>query len=60
MYFQHMEYLYFLVSDDELSFSSLEFNEFCKVNRIKHLKIAPYHLSSNGAAACSVKILKQN
>ena len=49
---------YFLVSDNEPSFSSQEFNEFCKVNRIKHLKIAPYHPSSNGAAECSVQIFK--
>ena len=49
---------YFLVSDNEPSFSSQEFNEFCKVNRIKHLKIAPYHPSSNGAAEHSVQTFK--
>ena len=49
---------YFLVSDNEPSFSSQEFNEFCKVNRIKHLKIAPYHPSSNGAAERSVQTFK--
>ena len=48
---------YFLVSDNGSSFSRQEFNEFCKVNRIKHLKIAPYHPSSNGAAECSAQIL---
>ena len=60
MYFQHMEYIpYFLSSDNGPSFSSQEFNEFCKVNGIKHLKIAPYHPSSNGAAERSVQILNQ-
>ena len=49
---------YFLVSDNEPSYSSQEFNEFCKVNRIKHLKIAPYHPSSNGAAERSVQTFK--
>ena len=34
---------YFPVSDNGPSLSSQKFNEFCKVNGIKHLKIAPYH-----------------
>ena len=50
---------YFLVSDNGSSFSRQEFNEFCKVKGIKHLKIAPYHPSSNGAAERSVQILNQ-
>ena len=49
---------YFLVSDNRPSFSGQKFNEFCKVNRIKHLKIAPYHPSSNGAAERSVQTFK--
>ena len=34
------------------------FNQFCKVNGIKHLKLAPYHPSSNGAAERSVQAFK--
>ena len=49
---------YFLVIDNGPLFSSQEFNEFCKVNGIKHLKIAPYHPSSNEAAERSVQIFK--
>ena len=49
---------YFLVRDNGSSFSRQEFNEFCKVKGIKHLKIAPYHPSSNGAAERSVQTFK--
>ena len=49
---------YFLVRDNGSSFSRQEFNEFCKVKGIKHLKIAPYHPSSNGAAEHSVQTFK--
>ena len=43
---------YFMVSDNGPSLASQEFNTFCKLNGIKHLTIAPYHTSSNGAAEC--------
>ena len=39
---------YFIVSDNGPSLESQKFNTFCKLNEIKHLTIAPYHLSSNG------------
>ena len=32
---------YFIVSENGPSLASQEFNTFCKLNRIKHLKIAP-------------------
>ena len=41
---------YFIVSDNGPSLANQEFNTFCKLNGIKHLTIAPYHPSSNGAA----------
>ena len=41
---------YFIVSDNGPSLANQEFNTFCKLTGIKHLMIAPYHPSSNGAA----------
>ena len=49
---------YFIVSDNRPSLASQEFNTFCKLNGIKHLTLAPYHPSSNGAAECSVQTFK--
>ena len=49
---------YFLVRDNGPSFLSQEFDVFCKLNGIKHLKISPYHPSSNGAAKRSVQTFK--
>ena len=49
---------YFLVSDNRPSFSSQEFDVFCKLNGIKHLKISPYQSSSNGAAKRFVQTFK--
>ena len=56
--FSTHEIPYFLVSDNGPWFSSQKFNEFCKVNGIRHLKIAPYHPSPNGAAERSVQTFK--
>ena len=47
---------YFIVSENGLV--SEEFKKFCKLNGIKHLTIAPYHPSSNGAAERSVQTFK--
>ena len=34
---------YFIVSNDECSFSSQEFNNFCRLENIKHLTIVPHY-----------------
>ena len=47
---------YFIVSDNAALLASQEFNNFCKLNGIKHLTIAPYHPSSNGAAVKRLKL----
>ena len=49
---------YFIVSDNGPSLVSEEFKKFFKLNGIKHLTIAPYHPSSNGAAERSVQTFK--
>ena len=49
---------YFIVSDNGPSLVSEEFKKNCKLNGIKHLTIAPYHPSSNGAAECSGQTFK--
>ena len=49
---------YFIVSDNGPSPASQEFNTFCKLNGVKHLPIAPYHPSSNGAAERLVQTFK--
>ena len=33
---------------------------FLKVNGVKHIKCAPYHLASNGAAERMVQTMKQS
>ena len=39
-----------VVSDNGTQFTSEEFSQFMKANRIKHIRTAPYHPSSNGQA----------
>lgn len=48
-----------LVSDNGPQFSSREFAEFTKRNRIKHILVAPYHPRSNGQAERFVQAFKQ-
>ena len=49
-----------LVSDNGPQFVSSEFFEFCKSNRIKYYRVAPYHLASNGLAEHMVQSFKQS
>ena len=48
-----------LVSDNGPQFTSEEFASFLKGNVIKHIRSAPYHPSSNGAAECFVRTFKR-
>lgn len=47
-----------IVSDNGRQFISREFTNFCGINKIKLMTIAPYHPQSNGAAENSVKTVK--
>lgn len=47
-----------IVSDNGPQLTSAIFEKFCEKNGIKHLTIAPYHPSSNGAAENAVKSIK--
>ena len=48
-----------LVSDNGPQFISEQFAEFMAVNGIKHIRTAPYHPSSNGAAERLVQTIKR-
>ena len=47
-----------IVSDNGTQFTSDEFAQFIEWNRIKHIRSAPYHPSSNGLAERFVQTLK--
>ena len=47
-----------LVSDNGTCFTSSDFSEFTSRNGIKHLRIAPYHPSSNGQTEKVVQTFK--
>ena len=48
-----------LISDNGPQFSSAKFAEFCKVNGIKHFRVALHHPVSNGLAEHMVQTFKQ-
>ena len=48
-----------LISDNGPQFMSEEFQHFLKLNRVKQIRSAPYHPSSNGAMEKLVRIIKQ-
>ena len=47
-----------IVSDNGSQFISSEFQQFCKMNGIRHILVAAYHPKSNGLAERAVKIVK--
>ena len=47
------------VSRNGPQFAAAEFDHFCKSNGIRHIKVAPYHQSSNGQAEQAVKISRR-
>ena len=48
------------VSDNGPQFISAQLTEFFKKNGVNHIRVPPYHPSSNGAAERCVQTLKQN
>ncbi|XP_038072087.1 uncharacterized protein K02A2.6-like [Patiria miniata] len=50
---------YQLVSDNGPQFTSEEFQRLLKVNGVKHVRVAPYHAASNGAAERMVQSFKR-
>lgn len=48
-----------IASDNVLSFSSTEFEEFLKRNGIRHVQSAPYHPASNGLVERAVHTFKE-
>ena len=47
-----------IVSDNGSCFTSNEFQAFCTANGIQHIRVAPYHPSSNGLVERAVQTLK--
>ena len=49
-----------VVTDNGPQFTSAEFTEFLKRNGVKHIRVAPYHQASNGAAESMVQTFKRS
>jgi hypothetical protein len=56
--FAHFGYPHTLVTDNATTFTSEEFQEWCKAKGITHLTGAPYHPATNGAAERLVQTFK--
>ena len=48
-----------LVSDNGPQFVSQQFDQFLALNGVRHIRTAPYHPSSNGAAERLVQTIKR-
>ena len=48
-----------IVSDNGPQFVAQEFKQFCKLNGVKQVLVAPYHPSTNGLAERAVKTIKE-
>ena len=57
--FAHFGYPHSIVSDNATSFTSEEFQSWCRERGIIHLTGAPYHPATNGAAERLVQTFKQ-
>ena len=48
-----------VVTDNGSNFVGSEFDDFLKMNRIRHIRTASYHHASNGPADMAVKAFKE-
>ena len=57
--FANFGYTHAIVSNNATSFTSEEFQDFCKDKGIVHLTVAPYHPTTNEVADCLIQIFQQ-